>query len=71
MIRASWSRPHRAAWLGVFQSRHSLAYLNVLADNSRAIRTYEKVGLHAVGRTPLTREEFDGGYRLKPAPGIK
>src|ERR1044072_2380662 len=45
-----------------------LAYLNVLADNSQAIRTYDKVGFHAAGTTALTREEFDGGYRLKPAP---
>lgn len=44
-----------------------LAYLNVLSSNSRAIRTYEKVGLRSVRTTHLTREEFDGGYRLKPA----
>ena len=42
------------------------AYLNVLASNSRAIRTYEKIGLRPVGVTYLTREEFDGGYRLIP-----
>jgi RimJ/RimL family protein N-acetyltransferase len=46
-----------------------LAYLNVLADNMRAIRTYEKVGFRSVGRTALAREEFDGSYRLKPVSG--
>ncbi len=44
----------------------SLGYLNVLASNSRAIRTYERVGLRPVGITYLAREDFDGGYRLKP-----
>jgi RimJ/RimL family protein N-acetyltransferase len=43
------------------------AYLNVLADNTRAIRTYRKVGFRAAGTTPLTREERDDGYRLRPA----
>ena len=42
------------------------AYLNVLGDNKPAIRTYEKVGLRAVGSTPLRCEEHDGGYRLIP-----
>lgn len=45
------------------------AYLNVLADNMRAIQTYEKVGFRAVRRTPLLREEHEGGYRLRPIPG--
>ena len=45
-----------------------LVYLNVLADNARAIRTYESVGLRPIARSPLLREEFDGGYRLRPAP---
>jgi RimJ/RimL family protein N-acetyltransferase len=44
-----------------------LAYLNVLAHNERAIRTYRKVGFRAVSRTPLVREEQGGGYRLRPA----
>jgi RimJ/RimL family protein N-acetyltransferase len=43
-----------------------LAYLNVLADNTRAIQTYEKIGFRAIGRTPLLREEHEGGYRLRP-----
>jgi RimJ/RimL family protein N-acetyltransferase len=42
------------------------AYLNVLADNVRAIQTYEKVGFRAIERTPLLREEHEGGYRLRP-----
>jgi RimJ/RimL family protein N-acetyltransferase len=46
-----------------------LAYLNVLADNMRAIRTYEKVGFRPVARTSLAREELDGGYRLKSVSG--
>jgi len=46
-----------------------LAYLNVLADNMRAIQTYEKVGFRSVGRTPLLREEHEGGYRLRPVSG--
>jgi RimJ/RimL family protein N-acetyltransferase len=44
-----------------------LAYLNVLAHNRRAIRTYRRIGLRAVNRIPLVREEQDGGYRLRPA----
>jgi len=46
-----------------------LAYLKVLDDNTRAIRTYEKVGFRAVGWTSLVREEHVGGYRLKPISG--
>src|ERR1043165_7023334 len=61
-------RAHAALLRWAFSSLDiPLAYLNVLADNAQAIRTYEKAGLRAVGTTPLTREEFDGGYRLKPA----
>jgi RimJ/RimL family protein N-acetyltransferase len=44
-----------------------LVYLNVLADNARAIHAYQKAGLGVVGRMPLRREDFDGGYRLVPA----
>jgi len=46
-----------------------MAYLNVLADNTRATSTYDKVGFRAVGRTSLAREEHDGGYRLRPVSG--
>jgi len=42
-------------------------YLNVLADNTRAVRAYEKIGFRTVSRTPLRREDFHGGYRLVPA----
>ena len=44
-----------------------LAYLNVLAHNERALRTYRKVGFREVARTRLVREEQDDGYRLRPA----
>jgi RimJ/RimL family protein N-acetyltransferase len=43
-----------------------VAYLNVLADNTRAIKTYEKVGFRAIGTTPLLREDHEDGYRLRP-----
>lgn len=42
-------------------------YLNVLADNTRAVRAYERTGFRTVSRTLLRREDFDGGYRLVPA----
>lgn len=45
-----------------------LVYLNVLAHNARAIRSYEKAGLRTVSRTPLARQDIDGGYKLVPAP---
>jgi ribosomal protein S18 acetylase RimI-like enzyme len=44
-----------------------LAYLNVLAHNTRAIRSYEKTGFVEAGRTPLMRLDTDDGYRLVPA----
>jgi RimJ/RimL family protein N-acetyltransferase len=44
-----------------------LVYLNVLSDNARAMRTYEKVDLRRVSTTPLMREEREDGYRLVPA----
>lgn len=45
-------------------------YLNVLADNERAISSYEKAGFAAVGRESLIRQDFEGGYKLvPPAPG--
>jgi len=43
-----------------------LVYLNVLADNARALAIYEKAGFRAVRRTSLWREDFEGGYRLVP-----
>jgi len=48
--------------------RIPLAYLNVLSNNSRAIRTYQTVGLRSIHHVPLTREKIEGGgYRLLPA----
>jgi len=44
-----------------------LVYLNVLADNARAVRAYRNVGFVEVARTPLTRQPFEEGYRLVPA----
>ena len=44
-------------------------YLNVLADNERAIRSYEHAGFAIVERKPLTRIEIPGGYNLVPATG--
>lgn len=45
-----------------------LVYLNVLADNSRAVRSYEKVGFKAVSRQSLVRKPIEGGYQLVPEP---
>jgi RimJ/RimL family protein N-acetyltransferase len=47
-----------------------LVYLNVLADNIRAIRTYKRVGLVETSRTPLLRRETIDGYVLAPAVGV-
>lgn len=60
-----------AAWafdtLGI-----GVAYLSVLADNARAIRSYEGAGFTIVDRTPLVRKPFSGGYSLVPAtPGVR
>ena len=44
-------------------------YLNVLSDNERAVNSYLKAGYVETGRTPLTREAIEGGYRLVPTPG--
>lgn len=46
------------------------AYLNVLADNERALRTYAKVGFREVARIPLVREEQADGYRLIPGDAV-
>jgi RimJ/RimL family protein N-acetyltransferase len=46
-----------------------LAYLNVLEDNKRAIRSYSKTGFVARTSTPLGREEIEGGHRLVPLSG--
>jgi RimJ/RimL family protein N-acetyltransferase len=43
-----------------------LAYLNVLQDNKRAIRSYSKTGFVPKARMPLGREETEGGHRLVP-----
>jgi RimJ/RimL family protein N-acetyltransferase len=47
----------------------SRVYLNVLSDNERAVNSYLKAGYVETGRTPLTREPIEGGYRLVPTPG--
>jgi RimJ/RimL family protein N-acetyltransferase len=43
-----------------------MTYLNVLDHNTRAIRTYQKVGFKVISRTPLIREDFKDGYKLVP-----
>lgn len=45
-------------------------YLNVLADNERAIRSYQRVGMVETNRVPLAREDIPGGYRWTPSPGM-
>jgi len=42
-------------------------YLHVLADNSRAIRAYQRAGFVVVRNVPLSRQCTDDGYRLVPA----
>jgi RimJ/RimL family protein N-acetyltransferase len=44
-----------------------MVYLNVLDHNTRALRTYQKVGFSETSRVPLSREAIDGGYKLVPA----
>jgi RimJ/RimL family protein N-acetyltransferase len=61
---------HKALLRWAFSSLDlPLAYLNVLADNARAMQTYERVGFRATARTSLACEEHDGGYRLRPVAG--
>lgn len=58
---------HRALLDWVFSRLNiRVAYLNVLADNERGLRTYAKVGFREVARIPLVREEQADGYRLIP-----
>ncbi len=42
-------------------------YLEVLADNRRAIASYERAGFAVVGRHALTKRPIPGGYQLIPA----
>lgn len=51
-----------------FELGVALVYLNVLANNTRAIRAYRRVGFTAVDHVRLTRKITDGGYQLIPAP---
>lgn len=44
-------------------------FLEVLADNRRAIASYERAGFGAVGRHALTKKPIPGGYQLIPAIG--
>lgn len=46
----------------------SSIYLHVLHDNDQAIGLYRKLGLLEVGRSTLTRQPIEDGYRLVPAP---
>lgn len=43
-----------------------LVYLNVLANNERAIRAYRKAGFVTVKHVPLVMEKLADGYRLVP-----
>jgi RimJ/RimL family protein N-acetyltransferase len=67
MTRAQWTLLDWAfSTLGV-----PLVYLNVLADNARAIRAYQRAGFSIVKHVSLVKEEMDDGYRLVPpaSPG--
>jgi len=46
-----------------------LVYLNVLTHNTRAIRSYQKIGFTAAGEQQLMQQSFDDGYKLVPASG--
>jgi RimJ/RimL family protein N-acetyltransferase len=64
MVFAQWALLRWA--FSSLDVRH--VYLNVLAHNKRAIRSYEKAGFRDISRTPLVRRSIEGGYRLVPAP---